>query len=195
MSFKKYQQYPTVKNFKREWADKQITQAAIYCSVDLRDGNQALINPLTIKQKIEYFNWLVKMGFKNIEVSYPSASDTDFNFTRKLIEEESSLSLDIKKYLDENYLEEFILEDLAKKFDLSVVHLIRVFKKEFGLPIHSYILNKKVHKAKELLSSNIPVSLIAQNSGFFDQSHLNRSFKRIFQITPKEYQKHIFSKC
>ena len=88
MSFKKYQQYPTVKNFKREWADKQITQAPIYCSVDLRDGNQALINPLTIKQKIEYFNWLVKMGFKNIEVSYPSASDTDFNFTRKLIEED-----------------------------------------------------------------------------------------------------------
>lgn len=88
MSFKKYKQYPTVKNFKREWADKQITQAPIYCSVDLRDGNQALINPLTIKQKIEYFNWLVKMGFKNIEVSYPSASDTDFNFTRKLIEED-----------------------------------------------------------------------------------------------------------
>ena len=108
---------------------------------------------------------------------------------------ESTLALKIKKYLDENYLEEFILEDLAKKFDLSVVHLIRVFKKEFGLPIHSYILNKKVHRAKELLSSNIPVSLIAQNSGFFDQSHLNRSFKRIFQITPKEYQKHIFSKC
>ena len=68
-------------------------------------------------------------------------------------------------------------------------------KKEFGLPIHSYILNKKVHKAKELLSSNIPVSLIAQNSGFFDQSHLNRSFKRIFQITPKEYQNNIFPKC
>ena len=108
---------------------------------------------------------------------------------------ESTLAINIKKYLDENYLEEFILEDLAKKFDLSVVHLIRVFKKEFGLPIHSYILNKKVHRAKELLSSNIPVSLIAQNSGFFDQSHLNRSFKRIFQITPKEYQKHIFSKC
>ena len=87
MSFKKYEQYPIVKNFKREWADKQITQAPIYCSVDLRDGNQALVNPLTIEQKIEYFNQLVKMGFKHIEVSYPSASQTDFNFTRKLIEE------------------------------------------------------------------------------------------------------------
>ncbi len=87
MSFEKYEKYPIVENFKREWADKQITQAPIYCSVDLRDGNQALINPLTIEQKLEYFKVLVKMGFKQIEVSYPSASDTDFNFTRKLIEE------------------------------------------------------------------------------------------------------------
>ncbi len=120
-----------------------------------------------------------------------------FSFESKQIdiEEESSLALDIKKYLDENFLEELILDDLALKFDLTVVHLIRVFKKEFGLPIHAYILNKKVQKAKELLSFSMPIIQVAQNSGFFDQSHLNRSFKRIFQITPKEYQKHISSKC
>lgn len=88
MSFKKYKQYPTVQNFARKWPDKQITQAPIYCSVDLRDGNQALINPLTVEQKLEYFHTLVKIGFKQIEVSYPSASQTDFNFTRKLIEED-----------------------------------------------------------------------------------------------------------
>jgi AraC-like DNA-binding protein len=111
------------------------------------------------------------------------------------ITQESILALNIKKYLDENYLEELILEDLASKFNLSIVHLIRVFKKEFGLPIHSYILNKKIHLAKEQLSSNTPIIQIAQSCGFFDQSHLNRSFKRIFQITPKEYQKNIFSKC
>ena len=118
-----------------------------------------------------------------------------FEQTLQNHKEESTLALEIKKYLDENYLEEFILDELALKFDLTVVHLIRVFKKEFGLPIHSYILNKKVHFAKELLSSNLPIIQVAQNSGFFDQSHLNRSFKRIFQITPKEYQKNIFSKC
>lgn len=118
-----------------------------------------------------------------------------FEQTEQNYKEESILAINIKKYLDENYLEEFILDELALKFDLTVVHLIRVFKKEFGLPIHSYILNKKVHLAKELLPSNISISQIAQNSGFFDQSHLNRSFKRIFQITPKEYQKNIFSKC
>ncbi|WP_419770145.1 MAG: helix-turn-helix domain-containing protein [Candidatus Marinarcus sp.] len=119
---------------------------------------------------------------------------TFFSFEQKQTHEqtESVLATNIKKYLDENFSEEFILDDLAKRFELSVVHLIRVFKKEFGLPIHSYILNKKVHYAKELLSSNMPIIEVAQNSGFFDQSHLNRSFKRVFQITPKEYQKNIF---
>jgi len=87
MSFKKYNQYPVVENFTRTWPTKSITKAPIYCSVDLRDGNQALQNPLTIEQKVEYFQYLVKMGFKQIEVSYPSASDTDFAFTRKIIEE------------------------------------------------------------------------------------------------------------
>lgn len=87
MSFTKYEKYPRVENFKREWADKSIEKAPIYCSVDLRDGNQALINPLTVEQKLEYFQALVKMGFKQIEVSFPSASDTDFSFTRKLIDE------------------------------------------------------------------------------------------------------------
>lgn len=88
MSFTKYEKYPRVENFKREWADKSIEKAPIYCSVDLRDGNQALINPLTVEQKLEYFQALVKMGFKQIEVSFPSASDTDFSFTRKLIDED-----------------------------------------------------------------------------------------------------------
>ena len=87
MDFNKYRQYPIVQNFVRTWPNNQIIKAPIYCSVDLRDGNQALVNPLGIKQKLEYFNTLVKMGFKQIEVSFPSASDTDFNFTRKLIEE------------------------------------------------------------------------------------------------------------
>lgn len=88
MNHTKYRAYPIVENFKRTWADNQITKAPIYCSVDLRDGNQALQNPLTVEQKIEYFKVLVGMGFKHIEISYPSASDTDFEFTRRLIEED-----------------------------------------------------------------------------------------------------------
>ncbi len=87
MSFKKYRQYPIVKNINRTWPNNAITKAPIYCSVDLRDGNQSLVNPLGVEQKVEYFKHLVKMGFKQIEVSYPSASNTDFTFTRKIIEE------------------------------------------------------------------------------------------------------------
>lgn len=88
MNHTKYKPYPIVKNLVREWPERQITHAPIYCSVDLRDGNQALQNPLTVEQKIEYFKTLVGMGFKHIEISYPSASDTDFEFTRRIIEEE-----------------------------------------------------------------------------------------------------------
>ncbi len=107
--------------------------------------------------------------------------------------EKNSLSIKIKNYLDENFLEDIILEDISKEFNITVVHLIRVFKKEFGLAIHSYIINKKVHRAKELLNSKLPIIEVALQSGFFDQSHLNRSFKRVFQLTPKEFQKNILS--
>ena len=71
-----------------DWAKKDyIDKAPIWCSVDLRDGNQALINPMSVEQKLEFFDLLVKIGFKEIEVGFPSASDTEFNFMRRLIEE------------------------------------------------------------------------------------------------------------
>ena len=71
----------------RQWPSRTITQSPIWCSVDLRDGNQALPNPLNPKQKLEYFDLLCRIGFKNIEVAFPSASQDDFDFTRQLIEE------------------------------------------------------------------------------------------------------------
>ncbi|RXJ90465.1 AraC family transcriptional regulator [Arcobacter sp. CECT 8983] len=117
-----------------------------------------------------------------------------FSFQEDIKEvEKNSLAAKIKNYLDENFLEDIVLEDISKEFDITVVHLIRVFKKQFGLAIHSYIINKKVHKAKELLNSNLPIIQVALQSGFFDQSHLNRSFKRVFQITPKQFQKNLIS--
>jgi 2-isopropylmalate synthase len=86
-SFTKYKPYPTVKLDKREWADKTATVAPIWVSTDLRDGNQALANPMGIEQKVAYFKALVEFGFKEIEIAYPSASQTEFDFCRKLIEE------------------------------------------------------------------------------------------------------------
>ena len=82
----KYTPYPTVKLDKREWADKSVTVAPRWVSTDLRDGNQALANPMGIEQKIEYFKALVEFGFKEIEIAYPSASQTEFDFCRCLIE-------------------------------------------------------------------------------------------------------------
>ncbi len=70
----------------REWPNKQIEKAPVWCSVDLRDGNQALIEPMVVEEKIEMFNLLVKLGFKEIEVGFPSASQIEFDFLRELVE-------------------------------------------------------------------------------------------------------------
>ncbi len=94
----------------------------------------------------------------------------------------------IQDYLDENYLKDITLNDIASVIKLSHFYLLKVFKNKFGIPPHSYLLNKRVHRAKELLTNKMPIAEIAVESGFFDQSHLTRSFKRVFSITPKEYQ-------
>ena len=71
---------------KRNWPDNTIDKAPIWCSVDLRDGNQALPIPMSVEKKLKMFNLLTRLGFKEIEVAFPSASDTDFRFVRTLIE-------------------------------------------------------------------------------------------------------------
>lgn len=86
MNYSKYRPYPTMDMPDRKWPNKTITHAPIWCSVDLRDGNQALEIPMSLDEKIEFFNFLVKTGFKEIEIGFPAASDTEFAFTRYLIE-------------------------------------------------------------------------------------------------------------
>ncbi|MBQ2313291.1 MAG: 2-isopropylmalate synthase [Treponema sp.] len=71
----------------REWPSRKITKAPLWCSVDLRDGNQALVDPMGIETKLAFFDLLVKIGFKEIEVGFPAASDTEYEFIRRLIEE------------------------------------------------------------------------------------------------------------
>jgi 2-isopropylmalate synthase len=83
----KYQPFPAVKMEQRAWPDRRIVKAPVWVSVDLRDGNQALVNPMGVEQKLEFFDLLVKLGFKEIEVGFPSASDTEYTFLRRLIEE------------------------------------------------------------------------------------------------------------
>ncbi len=83
----KYRPYPGVDLPERSWPGKSIVKAPLWCSVDLRDGNQALVQPMNLKQKLELFDLLVDIGFKEIEVGFPSSSDVEFDFARTLIEE------------------------------------------------------------------------------------------------------------
>ena len=81
----KYSSFEKIKLKNRSWPTNQIKNAPIWCSVDLRDGNQALIEPMGIEKKLRFFSMLIGLGFKEIEIGFPSASETEFNFVRKLI--------------------------------------------------------------------------------------------------------------
>src|SRR5438876_5367789 len=83
----KYRPFPPVRLPDRQWPNRVLTRAPIWCSVDLRDGNQALAVTMNVGQKLELFQTLVKCGFKEIEIGFPAASNTEFTFNRRLIEE------------------------------------------------------------------------------------------------------------
>ncbi len=85
---KKYRPFPAINNPNRQWPSKTIKTAPLWCAVDLRDGNQALIEPMSVEQKQTMWQLLVETGFKTIEVGFPSASQTDFDFVRWLIDEQ-----------------------------------------------------------------------------------------------------------
>ena len=88
MPFEKYRRQLPLVLADRTWPDQRIEKAPLWCSVDLRDGNQALIDPMDPARKLRMFTTLVDMGFKEIEVGFPSASQPDFDFIRSLIEED-----------------------------------------------------------------------------------------------------------
>lgn len=86
LNYKRYTRNPVVFYPEREWPGKEIEKAPIWCSVDLRDGNQALIDPMVVDEKIEMFQYLIKLGFKEIEIGFPAASQIEYDFLRQLIE-------------------------------------------------------------------------------------------------------------
>ena len=87
MPVSKYRAFQPIVLPDRQWPSRVIDKAPIWCSVDLRDGNQALIEPMGVDRKNRMFRLLVNMGFKEIEVAFPSASQTDFDFVRSIIDE------------------------------------------------------------------------------------------------------------
>ena len=86
LNYQRYRRNPVVDYPEREWPNKEIEKAPVWCSVDLRDGNQALIDPMVVQEKIEMFEFLIKLGFKEIEIGFPAASQIEFDFLRQLIE-------------------------------------------------------------------------------------------------------------
>ena len=87
LNYKRYKRNPVLNYPERQWPNKEIEKAPIWCSVDLRDGNQALIEPMNVDEKMEMFELLLKLGFKEIEIGFPAASQIEYDFLRKLVAE------------------------------------------------------------------------------------------------------------
>lgn len=86
VNYKRYKRNPVLDYPEREWPNKEIEKAPVWCSVDLRDGNQALIDPMQVDEKIEMFEYLIKLGFRDIEIGFPAASQIEFDFLRQLVD-------------------------------------------------------------------------------------------------------------
>jgi 2-isopropylmalate synthase len=86
LNYKRYRRVPVVPYGERQWPSREIQKAPIWCSVDLRDGNQALTDPMLVDEKIDMFLHLIKLGFREIEVGFPAASQIEFDFLRQLID-------------------------------------------------------------------------------------------------------------
>lgn len=86
LNYKRYKRIPVMNYPQRQWPGREIMKAPVWCSVDLRDGNQALIEPMVVEEKVEMFNLLVKLGFKEIEIGFPAASQIEYDFLRQLVE-------------------------------------------------------------------------------------------------------------
>ena len=120
----KYKAFEPINLPDRQWPTKVIDKAPIWCSVDLRDGNQALIEPMGHERKLRMFRHLVELGFKEIEVGFPSASQTDFDFVRFLIEE-GEIPDDVKIQVLTQAREELIRKtyDSIRGAKQAIVHL------------------------------------------------------------------------
>ena len=86
LNYGRYRRNPVVIYPEREWPGREVEKAPIWCSVDLRDGNQALIDPMVVSEKIEMFQYLIKLGFREIEIGFPAASQIEYDFLRQLVD-------------------------------------------------------------------------------------------------------------
>lgn len=172
----KYRAFAPVRLTDRTWPDAVITKPPVWCSVDLRDGNQALIEPMDIERKVRMFEQLVKIGFKEIEVGFPSASQIEFDFMRKLIEE--------------NRIPDDVTVQVLTQ---AREHLIRrTFEALEGVPraiVHLYNATAPVMRRVVLnMSEDEIVELAVTNAQMFkDIAAQHPNTKWTFQYSPEMY--------
>jgi len=102
---------------------------------------------------------------------------------------ESKALKKIKIYLQDADYKTVTVDSLSKHANINPNYLMKLFKKEYGLSPHAFIINQKIYKSKKLLEQNIPIAEVAIELGFFDQSHFHKAFKSVYSLTPKEFQK------
>ena len=160
----------------RTWPNKQISKAPIWCSVDLRDGNQALIDPMTISKKLRFWETLIHCGFKEIEIGFPSAAQVEFDFTRKLIEEDR-----IPDHVTVQVLTQ-AREHLIKRTYESLVGVKRAI-------VHVYNSTSKVQRDKAYKMSREEIKEIAVNGAKMVKSCAQEypETEWIFQYSPESF--------
>jgi len=173
---KKYRPFPPVTLPDRQWPGRVLTHAPRWCSVDLRDGNQALAVPMNVSQKLELFQTLVKIGFKEIEVGFPSASNTEFTFNRRLIEE--------KRAPDDVRLQVLVQarEDLIERTIESLVGAKRVI-------IHMYNSTSPAQRRVVFGKSKDEIKAIAVNGAKMIKERLHRlkGTEVMLQYSPESF--------
>jgi len=173
---KKYRPFPLVALPDRQWPDRVLTRAPRWCSVDLRDGNQALAVPMNVSQKLELFQALVKTGFKEIEVGFPSASNTEFTFNRRLIEE--------KRAPDDVWLQVLVQarEDLIERTVESLIGAKRVI-------IHMYNSTSPAQRRVVFGKSKDEIKAIAVKGArlIYERLHRLKGTEIALQYSPESF--------
>jgi len=173
---KKYRAFPPVHLPERQWPNRVLTAPPRWCSVDLRDGNQALAVPMNVSQKLELFQTLVKIGFKEIEVGFPSASNTEFTFNRRLIEE--------KRAPDDVWLQVLVQarEDLIERTIESLIGAKKVI-------IHMYNSTSPAQRRVVFGKSKDEIKAIAVNGAKMikDRLHRLKSTEVMLQYSPESF--------
>lgn len=180
----KYLPFPPVKLENRQWPDKQITKAPRWLNTDLRDGNQSLPDPMLIDQKKEFFNKLVDMGFKEIEVSFPLASQTDFDFTRYAVENApDDVMIQVLTQLREHLVRRTV--ELVKGAKKACIHTYLATSDTFRDVVFNMSKEEAISKAVE--TTKLVRSLTKDDPAMQDTEWTYQFSPECFSDTPTEF--------